>query len=44
MKIIFLDDLIKPLENILTKWNESGLIWAIVIGGVLVILWFMVFK
>jgi hypothetical protein len=31
---MFLDDLIKPIEDLLEKWTDSGLIWV----GVVVVI------
>lgn len=39
----FLEDLIRPVEEYLTCWIESGLIWIIILGVILIILYFIFF-
>jgi hypothetical protein len=38
----FLDDLLAPVSTMLEDWCESGLIWAILAGVVILVLWLLI--
>jgi len=40
----FLEDLLMPISNMLERWTDSGLIWIILIGIVLAVLYMIFFR